>query len=303
MTGAPAAKLSSIVVSYNTRALTLECLCSVFTTLDGNFFRLVVVDNASGDGSAEAIEQEFKQVTLLRNNTNRGFAAANNQALRLCRTPLVLLLNSDTVLSPGAIEAMAAFLERTPDAGAAGCELRDKEGEAQFSCRRYPTIRLALHRYFAIDRQAYAYDKSDPPFPVESLSGACLMFKREVYEKIGGMDERYFMFAEDIDYCYRINKAGLRCYFLPGAWITHLGSQSLGNEYYTSISAFARHPLHRANYLFYRTYHNWAMAALYWLIYRSGLLYLRLYGPLVSWRDRFQSSSGIHVSRRGIKKT
>lgn len=294
-------KVSIIIVNWNTKDLTLQCLDSLFKNIKEISYEVYVVDNASNDGSPEAIKTKFPQVNLIINKENKGFACANNQVIPIAKGDCILFLNSDTVVLPTSIEKIYEFLRLTPRAGAANCELVDEKGKRQFSARRFPTIKLALKRYFSVDRQAYDYKADSGPFEVEALSGACLMVKSEVLKKIGLFDENFFMYSEDVDLSYRIRKAGWSNYFIPKVKIIHFGSRSLGTNYYSSISQFSYHPLHYANYLFYRKYHNFFLSLLYWIIYKIGIIYLRIYGRIIDFRDYFYKKTGIWITRKGIK--
>lgn len=294
-------QVSIIIVNWNTKDLTLQCLESVFKNIKRISYEIYVVDNGSTDGSPAAIKTKFPQVNLIINKENKGFACANNQGIPTAKGKYVLLLNSDTVIFPESIEKMYKFLEETPAAGAVGCELLNEKGERQFSARRYPNIRFALRKYFLIDKQAYDYEMHSPPFEVEALSGACLMVKKEVFTKIGLLDESYFMYSEDIDLCYRIKKAGWSNYFMPNVKIIHLGSKSLGINYHSSIFEYSYHPLHYTNYLFYRKYHNFFLSMIYWVVYKVGIFYLRIYGPITKFRDNLYKKTGIWISRKSIR--
>jgi GT2 family glycosyltransferase len=222
-------KLSLIIVSWNTADILAQCLDSIYAHATAAPFEVWVVDNASTDGSAAMVRQRFPQVKLLQNETNPGFATANNQAIRHCTGEYVLLLNPDTIVYADALSRLVQFLDLNPQAGACGARLFNADGSLQHSCYPTPTLGRELWRMFHLDgRIRYHMDTWDTNTPrqVEALLGACIMARRNILEAIGLMDENYFMFSEEIDLCYRIRQAGWEIYWLPQAQIVHLGGQS-----------------------------------------------------------------------------
>jgi len=222
--------LSISIVSYNTREILLACVRSVYETAGGLACEVIVVDNGSRDGSAEAVRARFPAAVVIANQDNRGYARASNQALAVCRGRHVLLLNSDTLVKADALERMVRYLDAHPDAGAVGCAQLDAQGRPMRSCFRFPTlgehVRHApvLGRFLAGREEAPAGAGAERD--VEWANGACLMVRRSVLEKLGGLDERFFMYFEDVDLCLRIHQSGLRLVYLPGAEIVHLVGQS-----------------------------------------------------------------------------
>jgi len=223
--------VSVIVVSYNTRELTLECLRSVYERTRDVTFEVFVVDNASADGSAEAIAAEFPQVHLIANHENRGFAAANNQALRLARGRYFLLLNPDTLVLDNAIGKMVAYMGAHPDVGCAGCQVLIDEHTVQQTCFRFPRVSYHLLRATGLpalfphsallNPDRYGGWHRDGERDVDVVSGMFLLVRREAVEQVGLMDEDYFVYAEEADWCFRFWKHGWRCRFTPSAQIIH----------------------------------------------------------------------------------
>jgi GT2 family glycosyltransferase len=215
--------LSIIIVSYNTRDLTLRCINSL---KDDRFTfkkEVIVVDNGSTDGSYEELKKLGKGIKLIRNKANLGYAKANNQGIELASGNYILLLNSDTVVKKKACEEMVRFAKKTPDAGVIGCSLINSDGSIQASCYRFPTLLLALKQYWLgesglLDKFA---PKGNNPVEVDIVVGAAFLITPAAIKRVGFLDERYFMFYEDFDYCRRLKRAGLKVYYLPSAGVVH----------------------------------------------------------------------------------
>jgi N-acetylglucosaminyl-diphospho-decaprenol L-rhamnosyltransferase len=243
--------LSIIIVSYNTRQLLKECLDSVYSSLAESTLtsEVIVVDNASQDGSAAMVRKHFPQVRLIANEENRGFAAANNQALRTLGygtgdTPhpqppaYVTLLNPDTIVDGNALTTLVRFMDENPRAGACGARLLHSDGCFQHSAFAFPTLFQIFLDFFPINyrltdshlngrypRRLYQAGK---PFPIDHPLGAALMVRREVIEQVGLLDERFFIYCEEIDWCLRIKAAGWGIWCVPKAEIVHHVAQSTG---------------------------------------------------------------------------
>ncbi len=249
--------LSIIIVSYNTRAMTLDCLRTIYQQLPGELYdsEVWLVDNASHDGSAAAVCAAFPQVKLIANERNLGFGAANNLALKEARGKYLLLLNSDAFPLPGALETLCKYLHTHPAVGAVGPRLLNADGSLQASCWKFPSparswyesvglaAALPNHRIFG-DYYRWAHDEERR---VDFVIGACLMLRREVYEQVGGFDEEFFLYAEETDWQKRMTQAGWPIVFLPSAQVTHLGGASGQSEtarvnayFYDGWDRFAR---------------------------------------------------------------
>ena len=228
--------LSILIISYNTRDLTLRCLQSVFACTDGFNLEVIVVDNASADGSPEAIAREFPQVKLIRNPRNAGFGAANNLAMAAAspQADYFLLLNSDAFLSPGSLTAMVNIMVTQPGVGLVGPRLEYAPGKLQQSVYYFPSPgRAWLESLWitAITPVRSGWDDlrhwpHDTDWLCPWVIGACMLVRRNVYEQIGGFDEAMFMYAEETDWQKRIAKAGWKIAFTPKALVTHLGGAS-----------------------------------------------------------------------------
>ena len=247
----PQPDVTVIIVNWNTWPLLERALASLLgverTRLEGEGSRfaaqpptlssqpptleLIVVDNGSEDGSAELVQQRFPEVRLVANRRNRGFAAAVNQGLNLAAGRYVLLLNSDARLEPTALGRLAAYLDAHPRVAVVGPRLRNPDGSIQSSRRRFPTLATTflestvlqrfwpqhplLQRYYVLDRS------DDEAQAVDWLSGACLLVRRAAIAEVGGLDERFFMYSEELDWCRRFRAAGWEVVYLPEAEATH----------------------------------------------------------------------------------
>jgi N-acetylglucosaminyl-diphospho-decaprenol L-rhamnosyltransferase len=224
--------LSIIVVNTNEWHVLRPCLESVYRETSGLEFEVIVVDNASTDGSPEHLQRTFPDVRVTRNTRNRGFAASNNAGIRIARGAFVLLLNPDTVVHERAIVRMVDLLSRTPGAGIAGCLLRLRNGSVQQSVRAFPALwevfaeASFLYLLFPRTRLFGHYHMTDFDYldrrQVDWLCGAFLLVRREVIDRVGLLDEQFFMYTEEVDYCLRARHAGFATWFFPDAEVTHL---------------------------------------------------------------------------------
>ena len=204
-------------------------------------YDVFVVDNASGDGSVEMVRSRFPWVHLLCNDQPLGFATNNNQVLRLGQGRYLILLNDDMLLQNDALDRMVAFMDANPGVGAAGCKLLNKDGTRQRSCwRGFPSPRTLLIDLFYLSKwlpqlawvrkfEATLQDTSEPT-EVDHLLGACIMVGREVLDQVGLLDESFFMFLEETDWCYRIKKQGWHIVWAPEGEIIHYGQQSVSSD-------------------------------------------------------------------------
>jgi len=306
--------LSIIIVSWNVRDLLLDCLNSVYAETKGVSFEVFVVDNASSDGSAEMVEQEFPQVKLIRNQENLGFAKANNQAIRQSKGRYVLLLNPDTVVVNDALANMIPFMEAHQDVGAVGPRLLNPDGTVQLWCGgSFPT---PLTEFFRLAKLSYLFPKSrifgrrlmsfwdrNDTREVDLLSGACMMVRREAINQVGLMDEDFFMYADDVEWCYRIKKAGWKIYLYSDAEIIHLVGQSMlqsadkmAVEAYKSMYLFFKKHYALVSALFFRGMVFFFML-LWYLIYtvqrytisfsKANAIGLQTYQKILRWSIGF----------------
>lgn len=226
--------LSVVIVSWNVRDLLRRCLHSVLGPLTPDrelSIEIIVVDNASDDGSPDMVQAEFPQVRLIANGDNRGFTAANNQGLLESTGRCLLLLNPDTEVVGDALPTMMAYMDAHPEVGALGPQLCYPDGRLQSSRRRFPTFATALVESTVVQewwrdnpilRRYYMADTPDDAIQsVDWVVGACLLVRREVYEQVGGLDEGFFMYSEELDWCKRIRGAGWKVVYLPTALVIH----------------------------------------------------------------------------------
>ena len=228
----PAPQVAVVVVSYNTRGLLLACLASIIESTRGRQVECLVVDNASTDGSAEAARAAHPQAVVISNADNRGFAAACNQAIRQTRAPTILLLNSDARLTAQAFDALAACLRQNERCGAAGCRVVNDEGVA-VNARNFLTpfnqalelVGVKLGKRLRRTRQPQP-DRRGVDCDVDWIDGACLMLRRAAFDEAGGFDERFFMYSEDEDLCFRLRQRGWTVCLTADAEVWHQGGAS-----------------------------------------------------------------------------
>lgn len=242
--------LSVTICSWNTRQDLFDCLQSLRACRDEANFEVVVVDNASQDGSPDMVAESFPEFRLLRQTTNIGFTGGHNLATRERRGRHVVLLNSDTVVHPGAIRQLMQFWDDHPEAGIIGPKLLNPDGSLQFSCRRFPNPVAALFRntllgrLFPNNRYTREYLMTDWPHNLERevdwLSGAAMFIREEVVDQVGMLDEDLFMFCEDVDLCKRAWQAGFKVIYVPQAVITHAIGRSTDQAPNRMVARFHR---------------------------------------------------------------
>lgn len=232
MTGPGNDMLSIIIVNWNTRDLLRQCLASLPWDDPALPLEVIVADNGSDDDSVAMVEAEFPQVRLIRNEANVGFVRATNQGLRAATGDFLLLLNSDTEVQPGALERLVQALDEHPEAGAVGPALLNTDGTPQVSFGPLPRM---IHRFFpdvfesrCRRRVWQAAHTTRRPIPVGWLGGAALLTRREVLRRVGCLDERWFMWYDDLDWCRRLQQAGYSRLFVADAAVIHHGRQSGG---------------------------------------------------------------------------
>jgi GT2 family glycosyltransferase len=231
--------ISVIIVSYQCAEALAGCLESLTGRAWGVSAEFIVVDNGSTDGAADMVRRRFGQVHLFANPDNRGFAAANNQGLAVARGRHMFFLNPDTLVHPGALERIVETLDADPTIGALGPQLVNPDGSIQPSARRFPTFVAMLHHYtplrlILVLRGAYRrYMMTGFDFTlaadVDQVMGAAMAVPRSVLDRVGPMDERFFLYFDEVDLCRRIKVAGYRVRFDPSARVTHIGGASSGS--------------------------------------------------------------------------
>lgn len=228
-------KVSIVIVSWNTRETTLAALRSLLATR-GITHEILVVDNASEDGSADAVSREFPMVRLFRNDRNRGFAAGVNLGLREARYPLLLVINPDTVVREDSVEALATYARTHPEAGIFGPRVLNPDGTLQDSRISFPSevnlLLQASYLYKLFPRSRMLNPEQIGGIAeaaagrVDAVSGCCFLLRRTTLDKIGLLDDRYFMYFEEVDLCYRAWKLGVEVHYVPSSTIVHLGGAS-----------------------------------------------------------------------------
>lgn len=229
-------KIAAVVVNKNTRDMLKECLLSLRRQDVEGGVRILVVDNGSSDGSAEMVLSEFPEVNLIWNDENVGYARACNRGVALTEEPFVLVMNADTVLSDDTASSILEFFERHPDAGAVGPRILNTDRTLQFSCRDFPSLGQALGHAFMglfIEENPWTkkYKKQEWDHSVERgvdwVSGAFMGLRRKAFDQVGGFDEGYFMYVEDVDLCWRLRSKGWEVWYTPtGDVVHHIGQSS-----------------------------------------------------------------------------
>lgn len=287
--------LGIVIVNWNTRDLLRDCLTSVAAS-EGNFsYRVVVVDNASTDGSAEMVRAGFPDVTVIASPTNDGFSAANNKGLRLlgfgqgqAEVPrYALVLNPDTVLPPAGLREMLAYMDGDETIGAAGPKLVLPDGSLDLACRRsFPTPEVSFYRMvglsklFPHSRRFGRYNMTflDPDIEteVDSVVGAFMLVRREAIERVGLFDETFWMYGEDLDWAYRIKQAGWKIMYHPSVTVTHVKRAA------SRQSRRAQGEFYRAMLIFYRKHYRVTTP---WWLHSLILAGLALRGGRPLWRE------------------
>jgi GT2 family glycosyltransferase len=236
-----------IIINYNTRQLLLDCLHSLAATTVGMPVEIWVVDNASSDGSVAAVQSSFPDVHIIANDINLGFARANNQALAQARGDMLVLLNPDTQVRTGAFIALEQSFESDAFIGVVGSQMLNPDGSIQPSCGSFASV------WTEFLFQTYLFKVIPSPFPLGSVvhifqrgqykkmhavdwvTGACLAIRKEVVKQIGLLDEAFFMYGEDMEWCWRARQAGYKVYYQPAAQIIHYSRQASRQDYRTWI--------------------------------------------------------------------
>ena len=243
-------KLSIVIVSYNVKDYLMQCIRSIYrSNLDKNLYEIIVVDNDSHDGSIDFLESKFNKILIHKNNSNLGFSKAVNIGLKLAQGEYICILNPDIIIEQNTFDTLLDFCEKENNVGAVGPKIINVDGTIQHSCKRsFPTPLNAIPRLLGLDRlfpksklfgqYNLTYVNTDKIQSVEVISGAFMLIRRDILEHIGGFDERFFMFGEDIDLCYRIKELGYNIYYNPNTEIIHYKGESVKNAPYDMINIF-----------------------------------------------------------------
>jgi hypothetical protein len=266
--------ISFIIVNYNARELLSPCIKSIYETVPDISYEIILVDNGSSDGSLEMVREKFPDVIPIRNNGNRGFAAANNQALEIMKGRYALLLNTDAFLTENAVSELFFFMENHREAAIACGQLLNADGTKQNSIASFPDIlSLALNMPILeyLFPRRYPSKRYDIKVPVEIDSGigACLMVRKQAIDEVGKLDERYFFFFEETDWAFQMKKTGWKIYYVPTAFIFHLQGQTIGDGF------SSRREFYRSRYQYFRKWHGHFRSAL-----MSTIIFVRL---VIDW--------------------
>ncbi|MBU6447836.1 glycosyltransferase family 2 protein [Patescibacteria group bacterium] len=273
--------LSVIILSYNNSDMLRKTLQSVLRSVTGYKFEVIVVDNDSPDRSADMVEAEFGRDVRLIRNKNNGFSAGNNVGLKQARGRYILFLNPDTEVDTNVFQECVALMDERKDIGMLGCKLIKGDGKPDHAAkRRFPNPWNSFLYFLHLSRflpKGQSYDtgnfSADEEGETDSLSGAFMMTRREVVDKVGGWDEDFFMYGEDIEYCYRVKSAGWKVYYYPKVVTIHYKGQSSKR-----VSNFSLYHFHKAMWIFYKKHYaknypffmNWLVYlgiwARYWML-------------------------------------
>lgn len=229
--------ISIIIVNYNVKEFLQNLIHSIHKAAQNLSYEIIIIDNASDDGSIELIREKFSEVKLFVNNENLGFSKANNTGLKAASGKYLLLLNPDTIVREDTFEEMINFFEANPDAGLAGCKILNPDGTLQLACRRsFPGPWTSFCKVTGLsalfpDSKLFArynltYLNENESYEVDAISGSFMMFPKRTYEELGGLDEQFFMYGEDLDFCYRIQQAGYKVYYVHSTQIIHYKGES-----------------------------------------------------------------------------
>jgi len=253
--------VSVIIVNWNTRDDLRECLRSLHPSLhQGLQVEIIVVDNASWDDSVAMVKREFPDVKLIENRLNEGFGKAHNRAALIAQGRYLMLLNSDARAHPGALKDLVDYADAHPDVGIIAPKVLNPDGSLQYSCRRFPVYEAGLFRNTILGRlfpqNRFVRDYLMTDFDhahtadVDWVSGCAMMIRRETWHQLGGFDERFFMYCEDVDLCWRAHEAGWRVVYHPEAVVTH----TIGRSTDKAVNAMIRQ-FHHSHRLFFQKHH------------------------------------------------
>ena len=297
--------LTISIINTNNRDLLRECLRSLFEGTQHTSIEVYVVDNVCTDGSAEMVEQEFPQVRLIRNSRRLRFCANHNQVLGQGQGRYLLILNEDTVIPSGAFDELVTFMDGCEDAGAAGVTVLNADGTLQYAYAQFPTLFSSLILMLSLDRHLrgghypfFPLPRDGQPRVVDWTNGACLLVRREAMEQIGLLDEEFLIYAEETDWCYRINAAGWRVYYVPAVAIYHYQGQAT-----SQARSRRRFRINRSNLLFFSKHYGWWLTlALRLMLMLTSLGRLLVWGPLylIGWQRPIARQEGIYNWRTAL---
>jgi GT2 family glycosyltransferase/lipopolysaccharide/colanic/teichoic acid biosynthesis glycosyltransferase len=277
-------EISIVIVNFNVKHFLEQALLSIQKATESIPTEILVVDNASQDGSVAMVQEKFPAVKLIVNTQNKGFAAANNQALRLARGRYIACINPDTIIQEDTFSSLIHFFEAHPEAGMVGCKILNPDGTLQLACRRsFPTPWVAFTKISGLSqifpqsrlfgRYNLTYRDPDATYEVEAISGSFMIFRQEALREVGLFDETWFMYGEDLDLCYRFRQAGWKIFYVPTTKIIHFKGESSKQSDFDTIRLF-----YQAMRLFVGKYHKSKMLQLVLILaigLRAGVQFIR----------------------------
>lgn len=298
MTQIPSPELSIIIVNWNSSGYVSKCIQTIYEQTHGITYEVIVVDNASFDGCGERLALEYPKVIFIQSQSNLGFARANNLGAEHALGDILLFLNPDTEVRDCAVEHLYTQIQTLPNCGVVGCRLLNKDGFLQTSCvQAFPTIlnqfldSEALRRWFPQSRlwgNAMIFERPGIPAEVDTVSGACLMIKRAVFERVGMFSTEYFMYSEDIDLCFKVREAGWKSFYVPTAVVTHYGGASSSQK---SVNTFSSVMMLEARLRFFRkTRSPWYCSLYRFAIFSASII--RIFLLLLIWLVRRMRRNG-----------
>jgi len=252
-------QLSICIVTYQANDYLRRCLLSIAQNPPDGIFECIVVDNHSDDGTQEMLEAEFPQVRVISNPRNLGYTVPMNQAMREAKGKYLLQLNPDTLIHPKALSLLIEFMERNPEIGICGPKILNDDGSMQKPCRRGESRPLAVIGYFTrlgklfprnkpLNEYLMSYMDENETHAVAGVAGSCMLIRKETIDQIGYLDEQFFAYQEDADFCFRARKAGWKIFYYPPAQVTHFGGLGGSRVHpYRSIYEW-----HKSYFLYYR---------------------------------------------------
>jgi GT2 family glycosyltransferase len=271
--------VSICIVTYHARDFLRDSLRSIYAAVDSISFEIIVVDNHSEDGTLDMLRKEFPEVQLLINQQNTGYTRPNNQAIRVSQGRTILLINPDTLVEPNTITELVSFLDIHPEVGIVGPKVLNRDGTLQKQCRRSEARPWDSICYFSGLSRLFPHDKrfagylmtyldEDLTHEAEAVSGSCMLIRREVIDQVGYLDENFFAYQEDTDYCRRTRLAGWKVYYNPSAQIIHYGGEGGSKvQPYRAILEW-----HRSYYLYYRKHFAKDYPVIFSVVYYFGML-------------------------------
>jgi GT2 family glycosyltransferase len=284
--------ISIIIVNFNTKDLLKNCLKSIYEKTSGLSYEIFVVDNASSDSSCAMVQRKFKEVHLIRNNENKGFAVANNQAILSAEGKYIVLLNSDTILVNNALKFLYDFMEHHDSVGICGPQLLNTDRSIQKSIAEFPSIKKiiggyitfgerfkSLHYFNQVEPQFYSY-KRQKKIVDGSLTGACLMIRRRLFKEFGLLDEQYFFYLEEADWSFSVIKKGWEIWIVPEAKVVHYLMASVKQNNNTELEIKIKTRQVKSLIYFYRKHYGQCNASLLKIVLLLFFLQIFLDGRL-----------------------